>query len=346
MKQAKIFFFFLLSLFFFTLYSCSSPTGPPAKIIKDPRTYTWSIDTLKEGFQTDMTRVWGSSPNDVYLGGHGASVPTSSLWHFDGNKWSIVNLPVIRFYDINSIYGFSSMDVWAVGSQSYSLYEDSSLICHYDGSSWKEYPITGGEWLQAIWGSDPTKLWAVGNNTLFHFDGTSWKPFSFFIPPQGVQLLSISGLSSNDIYMTGYRNDVVQPRDTAFYYLYHFNGSMWSVVDSSYATTTLDARKFGVILKAIDGTLYSAGDKLFKKEGDNWTIMNDDPLIFSLGGSSKNNIFAAGINAVVYHYNGSDWKKIIVKEGFQEPIYDVWTDGTEAFMVGHDGSQTYVIHGK
>ncbi len=133
--------------------------------------------------------------------------------------------------------------------------------------------------------------------------------------------------------MVGGRNDIIQPRDTVFYYLYNYNGSNWSVVDSSYTTPTANARKFGVILKTIDGTLYSASDKFFRKEGDSWVVMNDDPLIFSLGGSSSDNLFGAGINATVYHYNGSDWKKIIIKEGFQEPIYDVWTDGTVIFIL-------------
>ena len=149
-KRVKIFSFFLFSLFVFTLASCQGPTEPPTKIIKDPRTYTWTIDTLKVSFQTSMTRVWGSSPTDVYIGGHDAGVPSSSLWHYDGNKWSVIKLPVSRSYDINAIYGFSATDVWAVGSQAYSLYEDSSLICHYNGSSWKENRVSNGEWLQAV----------------------------------------------------------------------------------------------------------------------------------------------------------------------------------------------------
>ena len=163
------------------------------------------------------------------------------------------------------------------------------------------------------------------------------RKFQYWITPGG---------NSNDIYMVGGRNDVVQPIDTSFYYLYHFNGSQWNVIDSSYLTNTEYVWHFGVRLKAIGGDLYSASNKLFKKEGSGWKIINDDPLIFSLGGSSSDNIYGAGINGTVYHFNGSDWKKIIIREGFQEPIYDVWTDGTEAFMVATDGRVTYVIHGK
>lgn len=345
-KRLKIFLIFSLLLFLFTNLQCSNPTGPQARIIKDPRTYTWTIDTLWAG---NMTRIWGSAPNDVYVGGWGGTIPTSSIRHFDGNKWNVINLPVSRFYAIQGIYGFSARDVWTVGLQVYSLTEDSSLICHFDGASWKEITVTGGKELQSIWGSSAVDIWVGGWNTLFHFDGTSWKHFPFFIPPQGVQLISISGLSSNDVYMVGARNNVVQPIDTSFYYLYHFNGNSWSVVDSSYWTTTVIAIKFGAILKTIDGALYSAGNKLYRQEGDNWIIMNDDPSIFSIGGSSNHNLFAAGTRVgvgisatpTIYNYNGSDWEKIPL-EGYVGDISDIWTDGTETFMV--DGA--YVIHGK
>ena len=340
MNKIKILF---LSVFFIlTLQQCTSPTGPPIKKVKNPRTYTWTIDTLKISASTQLTSVWGSSPNDVYIGGGDA---TGSLWHYDGKKWSVVSLPEnTRWYVINGIYGFSAGDVWAVGYRR-PKFTYKSLICHFDGSSWKKFIVTGGGRLQAVWGSSSSDVWATGSNTLLHFDGVGWNKFPFFFPPQGVSLTSISGTNSNNIYMTGrgFRNDA---GDTTFYYLYYYNGSMWSVANSSYTTASVDARKFGAILKTIGGTLYSADYKLFKKEGANWVIINDDPLIISLGGSSTDNLFAAGINGTVYHYNGTDWQKIIIKEGFREAIYDVWTDGTEAFMVSEDGSRTFVIHGK
>ncbi|HCY76607.1 MAG TPA: hypothetical protein DHV28_11870 [Ignavibacteriales bacterium] len=338
-KNLKV--FLLLSLPFLTQLSCNT-TEPPLVIPpKDPRTYTWTIDTLiNNSFQTAMRRIWGCAPNDVYIGGHNADTP-GCLWHYNGESWEPVNLPVITF-DVNGIYGFSSNDVWVVGETA----TDFSLILHFNGTNWQNYSNSTGKALRCIWGSSPSNIWAAGTNTLFHFNGSSWNNSSFFIPSQGVHILSMSGLNSNDIYMVGGRNDVVQPLDTSFYYLYQFDGSQWTVVDSSYITNNDNVRNFGVQLKTIGGELYSASDRLFKKEGNKWEIINDDPLIFSLGGSSSNNIFGAGINATVYHFNGSDWKEITIKEGFQEPIYDIWTDGTEAFMVAMDGIRTFVIHGK
>lgn len=336
----NILFIPLLYVFLIGLNSCDTIEPPPIKPTKDPRTYTWTIDTLNNSFQTIMIRIWGSASNDVYIGGGNAAFP-GALWHFDGNRWMPVNLPVTT-HDVNGIYGFSSNDVWVVGETATYF----SLILHFNDTSWQNYSNATGKALRCIWGSSPSNIWAAGTNTLFHFDGSSWTNFPFFIPSQGVHILSMTGLNSNDIYMVGGRNDIVQPIDTSFYYLYHFNGSQWNVIDSSYLTNTKYIWNFGVILKNIGGEYYSASDRLFKKEGNKWVIINDDPLIFSLGGSSSKNIFGAGINATVYHFNGSDWKEITIKEGFQEPIYDIWTGGTEAFMVAMDGIRTFVIHGK
>lgn len=328
------------ALFTLLFQYCSHPTEP--NINKDPSTYQWTIDTLKISFQTNLRRIWGSAPNDVYIGGHNIDAyKPGNLWHFDGDSLLPIELTA-SVYSVNGIYGFSSSNVWVVGETA----AGASLILNYNGTKWKDYSTNDGKALKCIWGASSKNIWAAGINTLFHFDGAKWEMFDFFIPPQGVQILSISGLSSDEVYMVGGRNDVMPPIDTMFYYLYNFKGSQWSIVDSTYITSYGSVWNFGVIVKAIGGSMYSASDRMFKKEGDNWVIINDDPLIFSLGGSSSENIFTAGIYGTAYHYNGTDWKKLIIKEGFQESIFDVWTDGTEAFMIASDGYRSFFIHGK
>jgi hypothetical protein len=339
--KQKVSILFVSSVLLFQ--QCSSPTNPlPEKPPKDPRTYEWTIDTLKISFQTNLRRIWGSAPNDVYIGGHNIDAyKPGNLWHFDGDSLVPVELPA-AVYSVNGIYGFSSSNVWVVGETATSV----SLILNYDGTKWKDYSSNEGKALLCIWGSTPKNIWACGRNTLFHFNGSSWSTFHLFNPVQGIQFTSLAGLSANDVYMPGYRNDVVPPVDTTFYYLYHFDGSQWSVMDSSYVTPYDDVWNFGFIVKAIGSSMYSAGYRMFKKEEGSWVIINDDPLIFSLGGSSSENIFAAGLLGAVYQYNGTDWKKLTIKEGFRENIFDVWTDGTEAFMIASDGYQSFFIHGK
>ena len=350
MREKKILSQLLtLALFSLIVLSCKkSPTEP--EIIKDPRTYSWTIDTLKspETIQTLLWRLWGRSPSDVYVVGHDAA-HLGKMWHFDGEEWSIVSIPYV-IQNLYGIYGFAHDNVWAAGGSILSNPPSLpnigvSRIVHYDGNQWKEYILDGGL-LKTIWGSSPNDIWAGGWNTLFHFNGTDWKKTEFYFPPQGIQILSIKGLSANDVYMVGGLDDVVQPIDSAYYYLYHFDGSKWSITDSSITTPAINRIKFGAILYVINGVLYSANYGLYRKEGNNWIRIDNYYGIYTAGGTSSTNIFAAGYQGNIFHYNGADWKSITVKEGFNEDIFDILSIGGEVFMVGNDASQSYIIHGK
>ena len=338
-----------LALFSLIVLSCKkSPTEP--EIIKDPRTYSWTIDTLKspETIQTMLWRLWGSSPSDVYAVGHDAT-SQGDMWHFDGETWSIVNVS-FRGQELHGIWGFSRNDIWAVGGSILSNPESLpnigvSRIVHYDGNRWKESIVDGGL-LLAVWGSSPNDIWAGGLNTLLHYNGSDWEKVNIHMPPQGIGTVSLVGINAKDVYMVGRLNDVVQPIDSEYYYLYHFDGSKWSIADSSITTPAINQIKFGAILKVIGGELYSASYYLYRKEGNNWIMLNNFPGIYTAGGTSSSNIFAAGYQGNIFHYNGADWKNITVKEGFNEEIFDILSIGGEVFMVGHDGSQSYILHGK
>ncbi len=76
------------------LSSCKkNPVGPIEP--KDPRTYTWTIDTLAYpgSYQTIMQSIWGSSPSDVYVVGHNDG-GYGKMYHFDGKMWT----PVVLYF--------------------------------------------------------------------------------------------------------------------------------------------------------------------------------------------------------------------------------------------------------
>ena len=171
-----------LGTLFFSLvfFSCDkSPTGPEP--IKDPRTYTWTIDTLAYpgSFQTTMRDIWGSSANDVYVVGHNDQ-NRGLMWHFDGKRWTDVRLSTMQGgtirgpIDLSAIYGFASNDIWVVGENVFSNpdpvsgFYDASLIIHFDGATWQEVNHTKARGLTSIWGSSPKDIWMGGfNGTLF-----------------------------------------------------------------------------------------------------------------------------------------------------------------------------------
>jgi len=345
MRKNKIYAgLIILTIVFLT--GCKKSDGViDVQPVKDPRTYTWTADTLyyPGNFQTLMFDIWGSSPNDVYAVGWSSGSRNAVMWHYDGSKWINVLLPVESF-TLNSIYGFSSTDVYAAGGQK----RDSSFIIHYDGSSWKEEDIVSGNILSNIQGSSANNIWAAGNfNTLYHYDGSRWTRDSVVINVpvnQAFHILSVSAGNSGT-YLTGHTS-FVDLSDTKAYLLKRENSS-WVKIDSSGIYTYK-------LYRNSSGELYYAGSRgIFKNVGNQWTnVFTTNQYIADMSASSSDNIFAAGQGGQnkIYHYNGTDWKEIEELSLPDADYWAVWTDGTEAFIAGYiydaPYQKTVIWHGK
>jgi hypothetical protein len=335
-----------------------SPTGP-SDTTKDPRTYTWTIDTLSYpgSMQTSMRDIWASSPTDVYVVGHNDQ-NRGLMYHYNGTTWSDVKLAasqggqILGAIDLSAVCGFASNDIYAVGERMYTNsnpppnFLDSSLIIHYDGQSWKEIaiPRKAGV-LYSIWGSTATNVWISGaNGILIHYDGLSWS-FVQFDPTLSIG--SITGYNSSNIYAIAGWYDRYSPYDSTMYYLCFYNGSRWSKTDSFLICPTSLTWKFGTsewISSTL--TLYSAGYGVYKRTGSEWTTLltNDWPL--KVFGNNDNNIFAVGDKGRVFHWNGSDWKRLTELEDVDKTLYATWINNTETFIVGNNGYKTFIFHGK
>ena len=320
---------------------------------KNPREYSWTSDTLHfpGSYQTDMQNIWASSPNDVYAVGF--NTDGQPLWHYDGKTWTNVNLWGV--YNIvtpqlNSIYGFASNNVWAVGLKGYD-YADSSLIIHYDGSKWSETNIVrGNRGLNDIYGSSPNDIWACGwGGTVYHYDGIKWNKDSISIyNPQSAefQLLSITE-SKNIVYIIGEKYE--NTKGSTYYFLKKSNQS-WQIIDS--LVSGPGTFKWGTSLwTSPEGNLFSFRDGVFKWNGNGWDILFSEPYaLTSLAGTSEHSIFAVGNYGMAYHYNGSDWYQFPKLKNENIKYTGVWTDGNEAFICGFTTDsypmKTIVWHGK
>lgn len=315
---------------------------------KDPRTYSWKIDSLNN---TILDKIWASSPHDVYVAGKSKNYESlACMWHFNGLLWKPIELPEAEsdgvYSNVVSIYGFSSVNLWAITYVVTDFKNNFKCdILHFDGNIWKNSLTVNGISLKCIWGNSPSDIWAGGDTLLLHFDGSNWSQFSFLIPPQNASINSICGLSSNDIYLTGHKPD----SNTPISYLYHFNGSQWSLIDSSYGFTGNE--KFGWALKTIGGTLYSYHNYLYERMGNIWTKIYSNPIA-AMGGNSSNNLFVETMydNGTINHYNGIDWEKLSINEGFYGRMEDIWVNETEVFMVAtgivDNHWTTFVVQGK
>jgi hypothetical protein len=70
-----------------------------------------------------ITGVWGTSANDVFVGGWGR------IWHFNGSTWQSQD---VSEHLLLRLHGTGPNNVYAVGEQSF--------IAHYDGAHWSAQP--------------------------------------------------------------------------------------------------------------------------------------------------------------------------------------------------------------
>ncbi len=338
---------------------------------KDPRDYTWTIDTLhvKGNSQTIMFKVWGSSGNDVYTIGH--SSRTGDMWHYNGTKWSPI--PIVDLdggpipttpYQLKSVYGFSRHNVWLVGRKNirkryptggYYYSNNHAFILHYNGLQWKELEAKGIEGLLSINGSSSTNLWfGTNRGNIYSYNGFE---FTHYKSPVDTPAINRQWVEDIQVDQKGKTfvllgNNLTRFANETRTHLLEYDGE-WIVKDTvTYARTQM--------WLSPQGNLYTGGYKLRKYNGHDWLIDSSFPkdhVVNAIYGLNENHIFVVGVEykndhffSQLYYYNGKDWTGILPKK-FKDVIFlDVWADKNSVFVIGYTNSaypeKTIVIKGK
>jgi len=352
----------LLLVTIFLSFGCEkSTTGPEP--FKDPRTYTWTIDTLHiSNYQILLGAVWGTSDN-LYAVGHSSS-SAGTMWHFDGNKWSNVKLGLFEGgtipapYELSAIHGLSSDNIFAVGRRWDPAPFGASFIIHYDGKQWSEQQAPAGSYyLLDVWANAPNDVWACGiNGTLLHYDGMQWKRDSLVVltpPGSTFYLLSIARIPSGEMFMLGaaYQPGSLQIPERWTYYFFRREGEAWKLVDTFTRSGGERGGKWGGYRLAVlpTGTMYSVDSYgVFQWNGTQWinrySHINNTTSVF---GTSDNNLFITGVNGLLVHYNGLGWFEYSNLVRQNTGYMAGWSDEKQAFVLGWlDGEKTVVLRGR
>ena len=345
-----VFIFAFLQLL---LIQCNKPSEPEFVDL------SWKVDTLwfDNEFQIAVRGIWGSSSSDVYVVGHSSS-SLGEMWHYDGVKWSIVNLRErirgVRSY--SDVFGFSDKDVWAAGSIGFWI--RTYHLIHYDGVNWNYVPIWGSEggylskhgYLTTIDGLYP-RLWAGGNNVIFYYDGSSWMRDSIEITGgRGFVVLDIAPVSDTEVYALANReySDTLG-LDFSSYLLRRNDSGIWVVVDSFRCNYRYSERcdnwKWGRLslwVSPSSGELYLVGPDLTRWNSGHPENIFYHPGLIKVFGTSDNDIWAITYKAI-FHFDGENWRFINelpneFEMGYESVglIYtDGWTDGSSVFIIAH-----------
>ena len=119
--------------------------------------------------------------------------------HWNGTSWDEVPMPPVDNstyleYKVNSIDAISPSDVWAVGYTSDLHNVDSTLIEHWNGTSWSVMPAppAAPAALTGVTSSSSGGVWAVGGSAILFWNGTSWTTVSGADPSSSSVLYGVS----------------------------------------------------------------------------------------------------------------------------------------------------------
>src|SRR5207247_1746353 len=173
---------------------------------------------------------------------------SGSIFHYNGTSWSRI-MGTISIPALNSIWGTSASDVWAVGDG--TNYSAPFAILHYDGATWSSAPTPTTfppVNLSAVCGTSASDVWAVGIETvsaqvlhsillhvtdaassgaiIIHYNGTTWPSVSSGTTPP-IHLSAVWGSSASDVWAVGVQNDYGKFLHSI---ILHYNGTAWSPV--------------------------------------------------------------------------------------------------------------------
>jgi len=278
---------------------------------------------------------WGHAGYAVAVGGRGM---TSTFNGTDWLDWVIPSQPDLKSVAAGEIGPGDFAD--AVG--------DSGAWYASDGTVWDGGVSPKTDWTDLM-GTSVTRIYGIRGGKLMHH-GDVWEPVE---PAATMQLSKLWCVADDDIWAIA-KHDI----DT---FATHYNGSSWTTSWLSSMDAPVDiwaapdgyafaAGPYGTVyqsrpswaphsainpyqhLRAIWGVsqdnVYTAGENgtICHWNGTIWTPMVSGTAVHlnAIHGSASNNIVAVGDHGVVLRYNGTGW--VVLHSGTNLDLTMVWTD--------------------
>ena len=264
---------------------------------------------------------------DLFVGGD-----YGNIYHYNGKKWKKMDSGVHS--RVWCLWGTSKDNIYA------AIHEKETIL-HFDGKKWSPITIPDSEsyTFYSVFGFSEDNIYVGGDSgAIAHYNGKDWK----FIKTPGFRqedfIKSISGPSSNDLYLCSYFGKII-----------HWNGETSEVVSTQqkqkcfFAVWSVNSKcVFAVgddgVINQYNGTewkrlAFGNPKKMSKKDTsqkdiqsiDNgkcpvvhhskkkWIPQNDVKGIDLVGvwGTSDDNVFAVGNAGTIYHFDGKKWQKQI-----------------------------------
>jgi len=281
--------------------------------------YTWQEFTIGDaGFSNALYDVWGTDENNVWAVGTVMINDTAyGVLKWNGSEW----MSEKRIGGLQSIYGFSRNDIWAVGGG----------VWKYDGNSWnsltqQDAVFSSNIPYTSIWGTSSSNLY-LGNawGKIIQWDGTK----AHVVKETGDYMIrDIYGITENFIIAVGRNNSF--SKDIVLL----FNGYVWQEITN----LPINPEAPSSVIMFNSKEIFIAGNKIIFGSTNNWSVMPTTSNIYidKIRGQSSNSLFAVGSFNEVMHYNGIDWHRYTeISTPTGGRLFGVISIGNKVFAVGH-----------
>jgi hypothetical protein len=271
--------------------------------------FTWQTFAFGDHSNSILRDVVVIDDNNIWAVGEINIADTSGYTtynavHWNGSQWELRRITVefrgnLITPPLEGVFAFSSTDIWFVGS----------LPIHGDGENWIIYDIRTtvdpNISVSKAWGASSNDIYFIGRNgSIAWKNGNQWSKMQ---SGTTVDLLDIWGSPDGIIWACGYNSE------DAFTALLRYDGIQWNKVYEGSPNNQNNNEYIGPI----------AGiwtNSKFFTYVTNWAFIYTQPnkntldikritpwfsdVAFAMRGTNHNNIFIAGQDGLIGHYNG------------------------------------------
>lgn len=231
---------------------------------------------------SNLRAVAATGPNDVWIAGD-----AGTLLHFDGVRLARVESGTKT--NLRGAFALSPNDAWFVG--------ESGEVLHFDGKTVRG-SSTASDALNAVWGSGPGDIWAVGGTfnvgVIGHFDGNQWSWTRSGLSGAGWN--GVHGTARDDVWIAGNYGRIA-----------HFDGASWSETPRALGTgdaRAVFARTRGEAFFLLDDAVYRFIDGSIEpfvesRGGDAFAVTKSaEPLVVGIGGRITRGVEPSAVDEV------------------------------------------------
>ena len=271
--------------------------GSGGWIIKFSPAWFGFWEGMNSGGSRRITDLWGASATDLYV-----TESPGHVLHYDGAKWSRVcpgaSSTEPRGY-YTGLWASSATDIYAVG--------DGTKVCHFDGVNWA-YLSQYNFYLDAVWGSSPNNVLAVGSDGVYRSAGASWSKLGLGPTHAAERYNDLWGASATNIFVVGSYSRLVGGHYVYDGRIIRSDGKHWFTMPLGQVD----------VLRGVWGSsgtnVFAVGGSgtILRYDGTWWVKMNSGAKanLAGIGGTSATDVVAVGRAGAVLSYQAGQWKRV------------------------------------